>query len=69
MLQRYLQGDDEEHRQLFDLLERMLEYDPEHRIKLPEVMRHPFFDKLTPEQKCLQANNGDVRERSHSLSR
>ena len=39
-----------EHRQLFDLIERMLEYDVCDRITLADAMRHPFFNRLTPEQ-------------------
>ena len=44
----------EEHRQLFDLIERMLEYDPQHRITAAESLRHPFFDKLTPDEKGIK---------------
>ena len=67
--------DSDEHRQLFDLIEKMLEYDPAHRITLHEACKHPFFAKLTPEQKGLAsarhgAEAGDSRDtRSHSLSR
>ncbi|CAH1406711.1 unnamed protein product [Nezara viridula] len=62
-LHRYQQCEDEDHRQLFDLIARMLEYEPTERITLGEAMRHPFFDKI-PEEQRLPA-----RERSHSLSR
>jgi len=70
-LMRYMMSDGEEHRQLFDLIERMLEYDPSRRISMHESMRHPFFDKLTSEQRGPQVNRNSVesRERSHSLSR
>ena len=44
----------EEHRQLFDLIERMLEYDPQHRITAAESLRHPFFDKLSLEKKGIK---------------
>jgi len=67
-LRRYLMGDSDEHRQLFDLIERMLEYDPQHRITMEEAIRHPFFDKLTMEEKSGNPKV-EVRERSHSLSR
>uniref|UniRef100_A0A3B4CW29 dual-specificity kinase n=1 Tax=Pygocentrus nattereri TaxID=42514 RepID=A0A3B4CW29_PYGNA len=33
----------EEHHQLFDLLEGMLEYEPERRLPLSSCLRHPFF--------------------------
>lgn len=32
-------SNDEEHRQLFDLVSRMLEYDPAHRITLAQSIR------------------------------
>ena len=54
--------DGEEHRSLFDLIEKMLEYDPSQRISLHTAITHPFFDKLTPAQRS-------GRDRSHSLSR
>uniref|UniRef100_A0A069DUK6 Putative lammer dual specificity kinase n=1 Tax=Panstrongylus megistus TaxID=65343 RepID=A0A069DUK6_9HEMI len=63
-LHRYQTSDDEDHRQLFDLITRMLEYDPTERISLGEALRHPFFDKIPDEQRL-----GVSRERSHSLSR
>lgn len=61
-LSRYMANDSEEHRQLFDLLARMLEYEPGSRIVLSDALRHPFFDRLQPEMRP------DRRE-SHSLSR
>jgi len=51
IFQRYFQNDTEDERQLFDIIEKMLEYDPSMRICLSEALRHPFFDKLTPEQR------------------
>uniref|UniRef100_A0A0P4VRH3 Putative lammer dual specificity kinase n=1 Tax=Rhodnius neglectus TaxID=72488 RepID=A0A0P4VRH3_9HEMI len=63
-LHRYQTSDDEDHRQLFDLITRMLDYDPTERISLGEAMRHPFFDKIPDELRL-----GVSRERSHSLSR
>ena len=66
--------DSEDHRQLFDLIEKMLEYDPLHRIALHDAMRHLFFSKLTPEQRGRTGGangDGDMGRdtRSHSLSR
>lgn len=63
-IHRYILDESEEHRQLFDLIEKMLEFDPRHRIELSEALKHPFFDKLSPEEKTFTE-----RERSHSVSR
>lgn len=48
ILQRYLESDDEEHRQLLELVARMLEYRPSERITLREALRHPFFQRIPP---------------------
>ena len=64
-----MRGDNEDHRHLFDLISQMLEYDPQYRIQMPDVMKHPYFDKLTPEERGDDPKNGEARERSHSLSR
>ncbi|XP_038140192.1 dual specificity protein kinase CLK2b isoform X2 [Cyprinodon tularosa] len=42
-LRSYLLSHGREHHQFFDLLERMLEYDPLKRISLPAALSHPFF--------------------------
>jgi len=74
-LQRYMLSDSEEHRELFDLISRMLEYDVSARITLAEALRHPFFDRLPPEQRVPRrerestASSTSTRERSSSLSR
>ena len=44
-----IQTENEDHRQLIDLISRMLEYDPSSRIKLSEALEHPFFWKLPSE--------------------
>ncbi|CAH0399099.1 unnamed protein product [Chilo suppressalis] len=74
-LLRYMQSTSEEHRQLFDLISRMLEYEPSQRITLRDALHHPFFTKLPAHQrlgndrtKCNGESSGS-RERSHSLSR
>ncbi|XP_069551966.1 dual specificity protein kinase CLK2b isoform X1 [Brachyistius frenatus] len=42
-LRKYLLSHGTEHHQFFDLLERMLEYEPSKRISLPSALHHPFF--------------------------
>lgn len=56
--------DDPEHLKLFDLIARMLEYDPAKRISMAEAVNHPFFDALPPCMKYFPASrspNGDQR--------
>lgn len=57
--------DDADHGDLFDLIIKMLEYDPAERINLGEAMKHRFFDKI-PSSLRLGSSSS---ERSHSLSR
>ncbi|XP_021191634.3 serine/threonine-protein kinase Doa isoform X1 [Helicoverpa armigera] len=74
-LMRYLQSNSEEARQLFELIARMLEYEPSQRITLRDALSHPFFNKLPHHQRLgndrLRCNgeSSTSRERSHSLSR
>lgn len=42
-LRSYMRSHSTKHNQLFDLIERMLEYRPEKRITLKEALKHPFF--------------------------
>lgn len=66
-LKRYQVSDEEDHALLFDLIQRMLDYEPSQRVALTEALKHPFFDKIPPHLR-LGADRID-RERSHSLSR
>lgn len=54
--QRYLLSESEEHHQLFDLIESMLEYEPSKRLDLADSLKHPFFE------------NGDYGEAAGSKS-
>lgn len=48
-LERYIPREFRENRDwndMFDLIKRMLEYDPVHRITLPQAMEHPFLEKI-----------------------
>ncbi|XP_065157880.1 serine/threonine-protein kinase Doa isoform X2 [Atheta coriaria] len=57
-LMRYKQSDGVEHGELFDLILRMLEYEPSQRITLREAMQHPFFDKIPTHQRLGAAERG-----------
>lgn len=45
-LRRYMLCESEDHHQFFDLLEGLLEYEPEQRLSLSAGLRHPFFSLL-----------------------
>ena len=47
----YRTSDLEDHQLLFDLIVKMLSYDPADRVTLSEALRHPFFDKIPAHQK------------------
>uniref|UniRef100_A0A8W7PQT4 Protein kinase domain-containing protein n=1 Tax=Anopheles coluzzii TaxID=1518534 RepID=A0A8W7PQT4_ANOCL len=79
-LHRCVITDKPDHLQLFDLIRKMLEYEPSKRITLDKALRHPFFAKLPAHQRLHEkCNDSPVgahsstanaeRERSHSLSR
>ncbi|XP_018576289.1 probable serine/threonine-protein kinase dyrk2 isoform X3 [Anoplophora glabripennis] len=69
-LMRYKQSDESDHNYLFDLVFKMLEYEPSERITLKEALQHPFFEKISPQQLLGEHGAGDTkRERSLSLSR
>merc|ERR1712079_565078 len=45
-IKNYQQADADDHENLFDLIKSMLIYEPNERIGLDQVLRHPFFDKI-----------------------
>ncbi|KAM9294152.1 dual specificity protein kinase CLK2 [Gastrophryne carolinensis] len=45
-LRRYMLDESEEHYQLFDLIQGMLEYEPSKRMTLSQSLKHPFFAPL-----------------------
>lgn len=53
----------EEQNQLFDLIELMLNYDPNERITLKQALEHPFFDLLPQHLRIYDSRA------SHSVSR
>ena len=62
-----MKKDDEETKQLFDLIGRMLEYDPVERITLTEALQHPYF---TMSDDLIEERQSDSsREHRNSKSR
>ncbi|KAF4077277.1 hypothetical protein AMELA_G00206180 [Ameiurus melas] len=50
-LKQYMSSKNSEHEQLFDLLQKMMEYDVSKRITLEEAIKHPFFTPLKESEK------------------
>lgn len=59
--QSYMLQESLEHVQLFDLMRRMLEFDPAQRITLAEALLHPFFAGLTPEERSFHTSRNPSR--------
>ena len=49
--QRYMESKDAETLELFDLIDKMLDYEPSSRIRLVEALTHPFFSRMPTHQK------------------
>ena len=45
---------------MYDLIARMLDYDPQSRITLKDALRHPFFDRLAYTHPGSLPENGDI---------
>uniref|UniRef100_H0XB79 dual-specificity kinase n=1 Tax=Otolemur garnettii TaxID=30611 RepID=H0XB79_OTOGA len=60
-LKSYMLQDTPEHVQLFDLMRKMLEFDPAQRITLAEALLHPFFAGLTPEERSFHSSRNPSR--------
>ncbi|XP_077455848.1 dual specificity protein kinase CLK2b isoform X2 [Stigmatopora argus] len=56
-LQKYLLSQGREHHHLFDLLEKMLEYEPSKRITLSAALSHPFFTQTQHSDKANTTRN------------
>lgn len=61
-LKKYKRGDGESHELFFNLLEHLLEYEPEKRLTAREAMSHPFFYGMSVP--CFSSSR-----HSHSKSR
>ncbi|XP_075062060.1 dual specificity protein kinase CLK3-like [Mixophyes fleayi] len=61
-LRSYMTEDTPEHREFFDLLEKMLQYDPTLRITPSEALEHPFFNNLSPEERNCVARHLGISE-------
>ncbi|XP_070508694.1 uncharacterized protein [Chironomus tepperi] len=73
-LHRYVMSETPDHLQLFDLIRKMLDYDPATRITLDQALRHPYFGRLPPHHKLHEKSNENSMSSSpdsspHSLSR
>nr|CAH7742381.1 unnamed protein product [Callosobruchus chinensis] len=72
-LMRYKQSEEPEHNYLFDLIFKMLDYEPSERITLKEALQHPFFDKIPPHQRLVpvsgERGSGPAGDCKRSLSR
>ncbi|XP_070789366.1 dual specificity protein kinase CLK1 isoform X2 [Pituophis catenifer annectens] len=50
-LKEFMQCHNSDHENLFDLIQKMLEYDPARRITLNDALAHPFFSPLRKKMK------------------
>ncbi|XP_029593242.1 dual specificity protein kinase CLK2 [Salmo trutta] len=60
-LWRYRLSEAKEHHQFFDLLEKMLEYEPSKRLSLSSTLRHPFFLPLRRGSKAWESTRNICR--------
>ncbi|XP_074529559.1 dual specificity protein kinase CLK1-like isoform X1 [Halichoeres trimaculatus] len=61
-LKHYMSSKGEDHQQLFDLIEKMMSYDPAKRLSLEQALRHPFFS-------CYSKSSSSSKSRSSSSNK
>ena len=69
VLQKYRMSDSEDHLLLFDLVMKMLAYDPDERLSLDDALRHPFFDSIPPHYRLdiLRQNSSMKKKLSYEI--
>ena len=65
ILQNYRMAELDDHKMLFDLIGKMLRYEPAERISLNEALRHPFFESVPPHHRSEMISSLIEREISH----
>jgi len=60
-LKKYKRGDTESHELFFNLVQHLLEYEPERRLTAKEALSHPFFFGMV--------SHSSTKRHSHSKSR
>lgn len=67
-LKHYIVSRSEDHRLLFDLIEKMMEYDPAKRLSLEQALHHPFFDCYYKKTSSRKSGSRGSSTRSSSSS-
>lgn len=69
-LKHYMMSRGEDHQLLFDLIEKMMEYDPAKRLSLEQALRHPFFScyykSSSVVSRCSKSSDGSNSSNSSS---
>ncbi|MBN3291398.1 CLK2 kinase, partial [Polypterus senegalus] len=68
-LRRYMLCEAEEHHQLFDLIESMLDYEPSKRVTLSECLKHSYFLPLRNGSEQQGSSSGKNWEGNRDISR
>jgi|UniRef100_A0A914QT41 serine/threonine protein kinase len=62
-----MNNNEPEHIELFELIERMLDYEPTSRITLTDALKHRYFDRLQPNER-VQSDHVNGNGNSLTLS-